>query len=164
MGATTLSTLPGRARDHAMAGRLARRRRMSDRDGGGALHRRDRPSGLLLLASILFTLLVRGIGGLSLGVLVRNTAPHGSGGGLANAIVGSLLQTAVGTLIGTPIGLMVGTYLYEYAGNSALGNAVRFVSDVLLSAPSILIGLFVYQVFVLHITGYSASPAPWRCR
>ncbi len=111
--------------------------------------------GLLLLASILVTLLLRGVGGLSLGALVRNTAPHGSNGGLANAIVGSLLQTAVGTLIGTPIGLMVGTYLSEYAGTSALGNAVRFVSDVLLSAPSILIGLFIYQIFVLHVSGYS---------
>ncbi len=100
--------------------------------------------GLLLLASILFTLLARGIAGLSIGVLYKNTAPAGSNGGLANAIVGTLLQTVVGTAIGTPIGLMVGTYLSEYSGGSALGNAVRFVSDVLLSAPSILIGLFIY--------------------
>ncbi len=111
--------------------------------------------GLALLASILLTLVVRGLGGLSLGAVIRNTAPHGSGGGLANAIIGSLLQTAVGTLIGTPVGMMVGTYLSEYAGTTALGNSVRFVSDVLLSAPSILIGLFVYQIFVLHVTGYS---------
>ncbi len=110
--------------------------------------------GLLFLASILFTLVSRGLAGLSLGVLTTNTAP-GSNGGLLNAIVGSLLQTVVGTAIGTPIGLMVGTYLSEYARGSPLGNAVRFVSDVLLSAPSILIGLFVYQLVVLPSGGFS---------
>ncbi len=154
MSATTLSTLPGHARDHAVAGRLARRRRLSDRVVG-ALCIAATGIGLLLLASILFTLIYRGFAGLSLGVLVRNTAPAGSDGGLANAIVGTVLQTAVGALIGTPIGLMVGTYLSEYSGGSALGNAVRFVSDVLLSAPSILIGLFIYQLVVLPSGGFS---------
>jgi phosphate transport system permease protein len=103
--------------------------------------------GLAFLASILFTLLQ--LGGLGLNTKVfTNITRSGPDGGLANAIVGTLIQTALGTAIGTPIGLMVGTYLSEYATGSKLGNAVRFVSDVLLSAPSILIGLFVYQVLV----------------
>ena len=111
--------------------------------------------GLIFLASILFTLLWRGIGGLSLTVFTTSTLPPGSNGGLLNAIVGSLIQTLLGAAIGTPIGLMVGTYLAEYAQNSTLGNAVRFVSDVLLSAPSILIGLFVYTLLVEPFGGFS---------
>ena len=97
--------------------------------------------GLLLLASILFTLIWNGAAGLRLTVFTNTTKPPGSNGGLLNAIVGTLIQTGLGTVIGTPIGLMVGTYLAEYGGHSMLSNAVRFVSDVLLSAPSILIGL-----------------------
>jgi phosphate transport system permease protein len=112
--------------------------------------------GLVLLASILFTLLWRGLGGLSVRVFTTMTLPPGSNGGLLNAIVGTLIQTAVGTLIGTPIGLMVGTYLAEYAQGSAISDAVRFVSDVLLSAPSILIGLFIYQLVVEPMGGFSA--------
>jgi phosphate transport system permease protein len=111
--------------------------------------------GLLLLASILFTLVWNGAAGLSLTVFTNTTKPPGSGGGLLNAIVGTLIQTGLGALIGTPIGLMVGTYLAEYGGNSPLSNAVRFVSDVLLSAPSILIGLFVYQLAVQPVGGFS---------
>lgn len=111
--------------------------------------------GLVLLASILFTLIWRGITGLSLAVFTNNTKPPGSDGGLLNAIVGSLIQTAVGTAVGTPIGLMVGTYLAEYGHGSLLANAVRFVSDVLLSAPSILIGLFIYQLMVEPLGGFS---------
>jgi phosphate transport system permease protein len=110
---------------------------------------------LAFLASILFTLLWLGFGGLSLSVFMHITLPPGSNGGLLNAIVGSLIQTALGTLIGTPIGLLVGTYLAEYSHGSALGNAVRFVSDVLLSAPSILIGLFVYVLVVVPAGGFS---------
>ncbi len=148
------SSVPGPALDRSAAARMARRRRLSDRIVA-ALCIAATAIGLLFLASILYTLVARGIAGLSLGVLYKNTAPAGSQGGLANAIVGSLLQTVVGTAIGTPIGLMVGTYLSEYAGGSALGNAVRFVSDVLLSAPSILIGLFIYQIAVLPFGGFS---------
>lgn len=154
MSVTTAAAIPGRLAHHSTAVRLARRRRFSDRVVG-ALCMLATLIGLLLLASILFTLISRGFAGISLGVLVKNTAPAGSNGGLANAIVGTILQTAVGTLIGTPIGLMVGTYLSEYAGASMLGNAVRFVSDVLLSAPSILIGLFIYQLVVLPSGGFS---------
>jgi phosphate transport system permease protein len=111
--------------------------------------------GLLFLASILFTLVWRGFGGLGLEVFTVETKPPGSNGGLLNAIVGTLIQTALGTLIGAPVGLLVGTYLAEYARGSALGDAVRFVSDVLLSAPSILIGLFIYQIAVLPFGGFS---------
>jgi phosphate transport system permease protein len=111
--------------------------------------------GLLLLASILFTLLWRGVGGISLTVFTRMTLPPGSDGGLLNAIIGSIIQTMLGALIGTPIGLMVGTYLAEYSAGSIIGNAVRFVSDVLLSAPSILIGLFIYELAVQPFGGFS---------
>jgi len=111
--------------------------------------------GLLLLASILFTLLWLGGAGLALSVFTNMTKPPGSNGGLLNAIVGTLIQTGIGTLIGTPIGLMVGTYLAEYGHRSPLANAVRFVSDVLLSAPSILIGLFVYELCVEPFGGFS---------
>jgi len=110
--------------------------------------------GLAVLASILFTLLRLGIGGLKVTVFTHMTMPSGEDGGLLNPIVGSLIQTGIGAAIGTPIGIMVGTYLAEYAAKSMLGNAVRFVSDVLLSAPSILIGLFIYQLFV-NGHGYS---------
>jgi phosphate transport system permease protein len=111
--------------------------------------------GLLFLLSILATLLWRGAAAMSLTVFTDATRPPGSGGGLLNAIVGSLVQVGIGTLVGTPIGMLVGTYLAEYARGSALGNVVRFVSDVLLSAPSILIGLFVYQLLVVPFGGFS---------
>lgn len=111
--------------------------------------------GLAFLFSIIATLMWRGIEALSLHVFIDVTRPPGSGGGLLNAIVGSLIQTAIGTAIGTPIGLLVGTYLSEYAGKSRLGGSVRFVSDILLSAPSILIGLFIYQLMVLPFGGFS---------
>jgi phosphate transport system permease protein len=153
-GARPRPALPGPALHAGVATRLARRRRVTDHVVAG-LCIAATVVGLLLLASILFTLIYRGIAGMSLGVLYKNTAPAGSNGGLANAIVGTILQTVVGTAIGTPIGLMVGTYLSEYARGSWLGEAVRFVSDVLLSAPSILIGLFVYQLVVLPAGGFS---------
>ncbi len=111
--------------------------------------------GLVLLGLILFTLIQRGFGSLSLDVFTSMTRAPGSNGGLLNAIVGSLIQTAIGTAVGTPIGLMAGTYLAEYARGSALGNVTRFVSDVLLSAPSILIGLFMYQLIVAPAGGFS---------
>lgn len=154
MSTTATSSIPGPARIEHVAVRLARRRRISNKVVAG-LCMLATVVGLLFLVSILYTLISRGIAGLSLGVLFKNTGPAGSNGGLANAIVGSVLQTVVGTAIGTPIGLMVGTYLSEYSTGSALGNAVRFVSDVLLSAPSILIGLFIYEMVVLPSGGFS---------
>lgn len=151
MSATITAGLP---RNTAVAARLGSRRRVLDRVVAG-LCIFATVIGLLVLASILWTLVSRGVAGIGLEVLYRNTAPAGSHGGLANAIIGSILQTVVGTAIGTPIGLLVGTYLSEYSGGSLLGNAVRFVSDVLLSAPSILIGLFIYQLVVLPSGGFS---------
>ncbi|WP_198369794.1 phosphate ABC transporter permease PstA [Roseomonas rosulenta] len=111
--------------------------------------------GLIFLASILTTLFYRGFEAMNLRVFTHVMAPPGSEGGLLNAIVGSLIQATLGTAIGTPIGMLVGTYLAEYARGSRLGNVVRFVSDILLSAPSILIGLFVYQILVLPFGGFS---------
>jgi phosphate transport system permease protein len=137
-----------------VAGQLARRRRFADRLAQ-ALCVIATLIGLLALTSILATLLWRGLGGLQLSVLTQITKPPGSNGGLLNAIVGSLIQTSIGTAIGTPIGLLVGTFLAEYARRSWLGEAVRFVSDVLLSAPSILIGLFIYQLVVEPSGGFS---------
>ncbi|HEY0206960.1 MAG TPA: phosphate ABC transporter permease PstA [Acetobacteraceae bacterium] len=141
-------------RSAAVALALGRRRRLSDRVVK-VLCWAATAVGLLFLASILMTLFVRGLGGLHLSVFTEVTKPAGSNGGLLNAIAGSLIQALIGTLIGTPIGLMVGTYLSEYAAGSRLGDTVRFVSDVLLSAPSILIGLFVYQFAVRPFGGYS---------
>jgi phosphate transport system permease protein len=152
MSATTM--LAGPARDRRVASGLARRRARVDM-AVKILCLAATAVGLAFLAAILATLLWLGVGGLHLSVFTHVTKPPGSGGGLLNAIVGSLIQTAIGTVIGTPIGLLVGTYLSEYARSSFLGSAVRFVSDVLLSAPSILIGLFVYQVLVAPAGGFS---------
>jgi phosphate transport system permease protein len=144
---------PTAVRDARVAARLGRRRRLADRTVQ-VLCVLATLAAFAVLASILWTLLSLGAKGLSLSVFTRSTAAPGSGGGLLNAIVGSLIQTAIGTAIGTPTGILVGTYLSEYAGTSLLGTAVRFVSDVLLSAPSILIGLFIYELFV-NGRGYS---------
>jgi phosphate transport system permease protein len=147
-------TLAAPQRDMIVAALLGRRRKMGDLIAS-ALALAATALALALLAWILATLLWLGARGLSFSVLTTVTKAPGSQGGLANAIVGSLAQTALGTAIGTPIGLMVGTYLAEYAGRSALGNAVRFVSDILLSAPSILIGLFIYSILVAPFGGFS---------
>jgi phosphate transport system permease protein len=141
-------------RDMRLAASLSRRRRVVSRIIE-ALCVVATLIGLLFLASILFTLLRRGLGSMHLTVFTTSTKPPGSNGGLLNAIIGSLIQTAIGTAIGTPIGLMVGTYLAEYAHGSLLGNAARFVSDVLLSAPSILIGLFIYTLLVEPLGSFS---------
>ncbi|RTL92797.1 phosphate ABC transporter permease PstA [Ancylobacter aquaticus] len=110
---------------------------------------------LLLLAWILWTLVIRGLPALGPHVFTRMTLPPGAGGGLLNAIVGSLIQIGIALVVGTPIGLMCGTFLAEQGRNTQVGNAVRFVNDVLLSAPSILIGLFVYQILVMPFGGFS---------
>jgi phosphate transport system permease protein len=144
----------GPSKDPRVAAMLGRRRRRSNAIIGG-LCSVATAIGLLFLASILFTLFWRGLAGLSLAVFTSTTKPPGSNGGLLNAIIGSFIQTTLGTAIGAPIGLMVGTYLAEYSRDSGLGNAVRFVSDVLLSAPSILIGLFIYVLVVLPAGGFS---------
>ena len=150
-----MPTMSAVMRDPTVARALGRRRRRVDRVMA-ALAILATTIGLLLLASILFTLLWEGVGGLRLTVFTHMTLPPGSNGGLLNAIVGTVIQTGLGTLIGTPLGLLVGTYLAEYGGQSPLASTVRFVSDVLLSAPSILIGLFIYQLAVEPMGGFSA--------
>lgn len=145
---------PGPTKDAAVAAALGRSRKRADRIIR-ALCLGATLLGLALLASILITLTYRGFEAMSLRVFTNVTAAPGSEGGLLNAIVGSLIQSLLGTAIGTPIGMLVGTYLAEYARGSKLGNAVRFVSDILLSAPSILVGLFVYTILVLPFGGFS---------
>lgn len=118
--------------------------------------------GLCFLVIILATLIWRGAGSLSLGVFTQNTAPPEQVGGLLNAIVGSLLMTAIGVAIGTPIGILAGTYLAEYGRYAKVSFVVRFINDILLSAPSIVIGLFIYQVMVTrmgHFSGIAGAVA-----
>src|SRR6195952_4454818 len=104
--------------------------------------------GLLFLVLILISLLYNGVAGLSLAVFTEMTPPPGSAGGLLNAIFGSLAMTAIGVALGTPIGILAGTYMAEYGRYSGLATVVRFINDILLSAPSIIIGLFVYEIMV----------------
>jgi phosphate transport system permease protein len=112
--------------------------------------------GLFWLIAILWTLVSNGIGGLGLEVFTQTTPPPGSAGGLANAIYGSVIMTSVATLIGTPVGILAGTYLAEYGKSRPLAEAIRFVNDILLSAPSIVVGLFVYEIFVVQVGHFSA--------
>ncbi|WP_407050673.1 phosphate ABC transporter permease PstA [Methyloraptor flagellatus] len=112
---------------------------------------------LVLLAWILWTLFIRGFSALSLSVFTMPTLPPGKGGGLANAIVGTLVQVGIAVVIAAPLGVLAGTYLAEMGEKSRVAGAVRFVNDVLLSAPSILIGLFVYQLVVKPFGGFSAA-------
>jgi phosphate transport system permease protein len=112
--------------------------------------------GLLWLVLVLSTLLINGIGAIGPALFTQMTPPPGSTGGLLNAIAGSLAMTAIATLVGTPTGILAGTFLAEYARGSWLGEAVRFVNDVLLSAPSIIVGLFVYEVMVVRMGHFSA--------
>lgn len=112
--------------------------------------------GLFWLIWILFTTLSLGIGGLSLSIFTENTpAPNAETGGLANAIVGSLIMVGFATLIGTPIGVLAGIYLAEYGGKGWLASSTRFINDILLSAPSIVIGLFVYAIYVANAKSFS---------
>ncbi|MDB5799712.1 MAG: pstA [Rhodocyclales bacterium] len=112
--------------------------------------------GLFWLAWILFTVLKLGIGGLSPDLFVKMTPPPGTAdGGLANAIAGSAMMVGLGTLIGSPVGVLVGVYLAEYGLKTPLGRVTRYVNDLLLSAPSIVIGLFVYAVVVAHTGQFS---------
>jgi phosphate transport system permease protein len=112
--------------------------------------------GLLFLVFVLGTLLKNGVGALNVTLFTQSTPPPGSQGGLMNAIFGSLAMTAIATLVGTPTGILAGTFLAEYAHNSRLGECVRFINDILLSAPSIIIGLFVYSIMVVPMGHFSA--------
>ncbi len=118
--------------------------------------------GLGWLVLILGVLLWEGVGGLSLAVFTENTPPPGASGGLLNAIVGSLIITILAIIIGTPIGILAGTYLAEYGRHAKLSSVVRFINDILLSAPSIVVGLFVYEILVApmgHFSGWAGAVA-----
>ena len=112
--------------------------------------------GLTWLVLILGSLIWNGVGGLSLDVFTKMTAPPGVVGGLLNSIVGSLIVTAFGLVIAAPLGVLAGTYLAEYGRYARIATVIRFVNDILLSAPSIVIGLFVYQLFVVPFGHFSA--------
>src|SRR6187401_1410935 len=112
--------------------------------------------GLTWLVLILLVLVVKGVGGLSLAVFTEMTPPPGSAGGLLNPIVGSLILTALAVLFGTPLGILAGTYMAEYGRYSKLTMVVRFINDILLSAPSIVVGLFVYEIMVAQMGHFSA--------
>jgi phosphate transport system permease protein len=113
-------------------------------------------AGLAMLVLITWSLLRNGVPALSSDVFTKMTPPPGSKGGLVNAIYGSVIMTLVGTVVGAPIGILTGTYLAEFSRGSRLAPVVRFVNDILLSAPSIVIGLFVYQVLVVPMGHFSA--------
>ena len=118
--------------------------------------------GLGWLVLILGVLLWQGFGGLSLAVFTEMTPPPGADGGLLNPIAGSLVITLLAVAIGTPIGILAGTYLAEYGRHEKVSSVVRFINDILLSAPSIVIGLFIYEVMVApmgHFSGYAGAVA-----
>lgn len=112
--------------------------------------------GLFWLAWLLWTLLIAGIPGLNLAVFTQITPPPGSSGGLTNAIAGSLILTVGGVVLGAPIGILAGTYLSEFSRESKTAGIVRFINDVLLSAPSIIIGVFIYELVVVRSGHFSA--------
>jgi phosphate transport system permease protein len=116
--------------------------------------------GLSWLVLILGVLLYEGLSGLSLAVFTEMTPPPGSAGGLLNPIMGSLVMTVIAVLLGTPLGMLAGTYMAEYGRYDKLTSVVRFINDILLSAPSIVIGLFVYEIMVAqmgHFSGWAGA-------
>jgi len=118
--------------------------------------------GLGWLVMILGVLLWKGFSGLSVAVFTQMTPPPGSAGGLLNPIVGSLILTVLAVLIGTPIGILAGTYMAEYGRYDRLSSVVRFINDILLSAPSIVVGLFIYEILVApmgHFSGWAGGVA-----
>jgi phosphate transport system permease protein len=118
--------------------------------------------GLSWLVLILAVLFWHGFSGLSIAVFTEMTPPPGSSGGLLNPIVGSLIMTFIAVLVGTPLGILAGTYMAEYGRYDKLSTVVRFINDILLSAPSIVIGLFIYEVMVYpmgHFSGWAGAIA-----
>jgi phosphate transport system permease protein len=118
--------------------------------------------GLGWLVLILGVLLWEGFSGLSLAVFTEMTPPPGADGGLLNPIIGSLILTVLAVVIGTPVGILAGTYMAEYGRHDRLSSVVRFINDILLSAPSIVVGLFIYEVMVApmgHFSGYAGAVA-----
>jgi phosphate transport system permease protein len=138
----------------AIPARYVRRRRFNAVAVGLALAATVFGMGWLVL--ILFALLWHGFGGLSPAVFTQMTPPPGSAGGLLNPIIGSLILTVLAVAIGTPIGILAGTYLAEYGRYQRLSSVVRFINDILLSAPSIIVGLFIYEVMVAPMGHFSA--------
>ena len=112
--------------------------------------------GLFWLVAILWTLFANGFSAISLDIFTKMTPPPGSDGGLLNAIAGSFAMTMVAMAVGTPVGILAGTYLAEYSRGSKLGETIRFINDILLSAPSIIVGLFIYEVMVRPMGHFSA--------
>ena len=112
--------------------------------------------GLLWLVLVLWTLIENGIAAITPALFAQMTPPPGSAGGLLNAIFGSVVMTLIATLIGTPTGILAGTFLAEYSRGSRFGEVVRFINDILLSAPSIIVGLFVYEIVVVPMGHFSA--------
>jgi len=118
--------------------------------------------GLLWLVLILSTLVWNGLAGLSFSVFTEMTPPPGGAGGLLNPIIGSLIITALAVAIGTPVGILAGTYMAEYGRFDRITYAIRFINDILLSAPSIIVGLFVYEILVVpmgHFSGFAGAVA-----
>lgn len=143
-------TLP--AKDFERADALYRRRKFTNLIAV-ALANLAALFGLIFLGWILWTLLSKGLASLNLDLFTMDQPPPMERGGMRNAIVGSLMMCAMGVGIGTPLGIAAGTWLAEYGNRSKLGTAVRFVNDILLSAPSIVLGLFVYAMFVMQTGG-----------
>ena len=112
--------------------------------------------GLFWLFWILWTTFAYGFSAFDMSLLQQNTPAPGTAGGLANAIVGSLIMVGLATIIGTPIGILAGTYLAEYGGRTFVAATIRFINDILLSAPSIIVGLFVYELVVIRLGHFSA--------
>jgi phosphate transport system permease protein len=118
--------------------------------------------GIGMLLIILGTLVFKGIGGLNAKIFTEMTPPPGSDGGLLNPIIGSLIMTVLGVAIGAPVGILAGTYMAEYGRYSKLTTVVRFINDILLSAPSIVMGLFIYTIMVRpmgHFSGIAGAAA-----
>jgi phosphate transport system permease protein len=118
--------------------------------------------GLFFLAAILVTLIIEGFSAISPRLFLENTPPPGSDGGLLNAIFGSLAMTAIAIVVATPIGILAGTYLSEYSRGGWFGEIAKFINDILLSAPSIIVGLFVYTILVVpfgHFSAWSGAAA-----
>jgi phosphate transport system permease protein len=150
MTATTAKSL--KATDHRVADGLYRRRRIVNAVSivlacAAALF------GLFFLGWILWTLVAKGIGGVNLALFTQSTPPPMQEGGLMNAFFGSAVMCAIAILIGTPLGIAAGTWLAEYGNARKIGTVVRFVNDILLSAPSIVLGLFVYTLVVMQSGG-----------
>ena len=149
-------------RDEAMATRLQARRRLKNTIAI-VISMIAVIFGLVWLVWILYSTVTKGMGGLSLNVFTEMTPPPNTeGGGLANAMMGSLLLILVATCVGTPLGILSGIYLAEYGRKNWLAGVIRFINDVLLSAPSIIIGLFVYMIMIVpmgHFSGWAGIVA-----